>query len=363
MTIAAKTIAGRAEGRVKPTDMTAAHARQIAVWLFAMCGLLFVMVVVGGATRLTDSGLSITEWRPVTGAIPPLSEAAWLEEMEKYRQIPEYQLINKGMSMAEFKYIYWWEWGHRFLGRLIGLAFFVPFMYFLFTKKVSGPLVPKLWLMFALGGAQGALGWFMVMSGLTERVDVSQYRLVAHLGLAIAIFAFIFWTALDLVRPRPRAAHPRLKGLALGAVFIAVGVYLQILLGGFVAGLRAGFTYNTWPLMDGQFVPEAYFEKAPWFANFFESIAAVQFNHRIGAYLLAAAGVWLWIAARRTRLPAALRRGADVVFAAIMAQVVLGIWTLVAGVPLWLGAAHQAGALLVLAAALSFAHNLRRNAV
>lgn len=323
----------------------------MAVWLFVMCGLVAAMVIVGGATRLTDSGLSITEWRPVTGAIPPLSEEAWQEELQKYRQIPEYQQINYGMSLDEFKFIYWWEWGHRMLGRIIGLAFFVPMVFFIATRQTARPLALKLVGLFVLGGLQGALGWYMVQSGLSERVDVSQYRLAAHLSLAVILFGLMFWLALSLW-PVRRVEAPR--GLYLGAVLLTVGVFAQMTLGAFVAGLRAGRTFNTWPLMDGKFFPDGYFAGTPGFNDLFETIAAVQFNHRIGAYLLVAGAVWFYLAARKT--DAEFR--ARLVLISVFAQMLLGIWTVLAATPISLGLLHQGGALIVFAAALYLVHGL-----
>ncbi len=318
----------------------------IAIWLFMMCGLVALMVLVGGATRLTDSGLSITEWKPVTGAIPPLSHSDWLVEFEKYKQIPEYAIVNQGMSLSAFKTIYYWEWGHRLLGRLIGFAFLLPLIYFLVRGYVGSRLGGALFGLFLLGGAQGALGWYMVQSGLTERVDVSQYRLAAHMGFAIVLFAALFWTALAVRNP---ATNPvRWNGLGIGALVLTVGVFAQIILGAFVAGLRAGHTYTTWPLMDGRFFPEAYFEGGKRFATVFESIAAVQFNHRIGAYLVAAGAVWFYLVARNS----AIEERARYLLYAVAAQVLLGIVTLISATPISLGLAHQGGALIVFAAAL-----------
>jgi cytochrome c oxidase assembly protein subunit 15 len=313
-----------------------------------MCALVALMVIVGGATRLTDSGLSIVEWRPVTGAVPPLSEADWLAEFEKYKAIPEYNEVNWGMSLGAFKKIYWWEWGHRFLGRMIGFAFLLPLVFFAATKRIDRPLGFKLAGLFMLGGAQGALGWWMVSSGLSERVDVSQYRLAAHLALAIALFAAMFWIALDLVSTR----RERKSALAPFALALAGGVYLQMILGAFVAGLRAGRTFNTWPLMDGKFVPDGYFQGQAGFNDLFETAAAAQFNHRFGAYLLAGAVLWLFFAARRT----ALKGRAHILLAAVFLQIALGVWTVLAATPVALGLAHQAGALIVLSAALYLAH-------
>ena len=329
-------------------------ARAISTWLFVMCALVALMVIVGGATRLTDSGLSITEWRPVTGAIPPLSAEDWASEFAKYQQIPEYSIVNQGMTVDEFKEIYWWEWGHRFLGRLIGFAFLFPLIFFVATRKVGGRLAIRLFGLFILGGMQGALGWYMVKSGLADRIDVSQYRLAAHLGLAVLLFALMFWLALDLRFEKREGARPRLfrAGIAL-----AGGVYAQMLLGAFVAGLRAGRIYNTWPLMEGRFFPEAYFGDKPRILDMFEQLAAVQFNHRIGAYLLAAGALWFYLVARKTSSEGAAR----LVLIAVALQICLGIWTLLAVTPLPLGLAHQAGALLVLAAALNAAHSFTRS--
>ena len=326
---------------------TAANA-PVAIWLFVMAALIAGMVLVGGATRLTDSGLSITEWAPIRGALPPLSEAAWLAEFEKYKAIPEYQEVNWGMSLGEFKYIYWWEWGHRFYGRFLGFAFLLPLIFFAATKRISKPLGVRLGGLFILGGLQGVLGWWMVSSGLTERVDVSQYRLAAHLSLAVALFGAVLWTALDLVSAR----RDRPLGFGQPALILAAGVHLQITLGAFVAGLRAGKTYNTWPLMDGEFFPAAYFSASPSFSDLFETMAAVQFNHRIMAYVLAAGALWFFLATRHSALAGRTR----LLAAAVVGQASLGIWTVVSATPITLGLAHQGGALIVFAAALVAAH-------
>lgn len=314
-----------------------------------MCALVAAMVTVGGATRLTDSGLSIVEWRPVTGAIPPLSDDAWRVEFEKYKSIPEYEIVNQGMSVAEFKRIYWWEWGHRLLGRLLGVAFLLPFLYFLFTRRIDRRLGLKLGGIFVLGGLQGALGWWMVSSGLSDRVDVSQYRLAAHLALAVALFAAMFLLALDLRRPAgAKAAHP----LFFGAAALGVGVYAQMILGAIVAGLRAGKVFNTWPLMDGRFVPEGYFSGTPSLDDLFETAAAAQFNHRTFAYLIAAGALGLYVSARGT----AGARPALFILLAVLFQIALGVATVVTATPLSLGLLHQAGALGVLSTALYAAH-------
>ncbi|MGF1545124.1 MAG: COX15/CtaA family protein [Parvularculaceae bacterium] len=336
-----------------PTKTAAARAasRPVAIWLFAMCALIALMVAVGGATRLTDSGLSITEWRPVTGALPPLGDAAWEAEFAKYKRIPEYREVNAGMALADFKTIYWWEWGHRQLGRFIGFAFLLPLIFFTATKRVDAALGGRLGLLFLLGGLQGAVGWWMVASGLTERVDVSQYRLAAHLGLAVALFAATLWTALDLVEPREaRARVPR--GVSIGAAAVALGVYLQIVLGAFVAGLRAGRSYTDWPLMDGRVVPDGYFDGPARVGALFETAAATQFNHRLGAYLLAAGALAFAYAARRT----VVADRARLVAGLTLAQGVMGVLTLVNGAATPLALAHQFLAIALFATALYTAH-------
>ena len=339
--------------RINAAERSDADRRAIAIWLAFVAALVFIMVVVGGLTRLTESGLSITEWKPVTGALPPMSEEHWQAEFDLYRQIPQYQLINKGMSLAAFKTIYWWEWSHRFLGRLIGLAFFVPFVWFLVTRRVERALLPRLAGLFVLGGMQGVLGWWMVMSGLTERTEVSQYRLAAHLGLATLIYMALVWTVLDLQRGKATRA---LGGVAKAALALVVFVFLQTILGAFVAGLRAGAVYNTWPLMDGAWLPDGLLRMSPLWHNFFENHLTVQFQHRIAAYLLLLAALWHWFAARKT----AAAQGAGLLLLAIILQAMLGIWTVLWVVPIPLGAAHQAGALIVLTVALWHAHRAMR---
>lgn len=337
-----------------PTPLQVAARRRLAIWLFAVAGLIALMVIVGGLTRLTDSGLSITSWKPIHGALPPLSDAQWQEEFNAYKQIPQYQQLNKGMTVDAFKSIFWWEWSHRNLGRIIGFAFLVPFLVFLARGQIERSLIPRLAVLFVLGGLQGALGWFMVASGLTERVSVSQYRLVAHLGLALVIYAAIVWTALPLWRgrwPMRTTAHP-----LLGAAIAVVGLtFLQILLGGFVAGLDAGLTYNTWPLMDGKFVPDGAYPS--WLAPF-EDVTTAQFNHRMMAYVLTASVIAIWIAGRRRGLSGLAATTSNVLLAALIFQVLIGIWTLVEVVPIALAAMHQFGALALLTAGLVHAFAL-----
>lgn len=344
---------------------SAASDRQIAIWLFTVAGFVMLMVLVGGLTRLTDSGLSITEWAPIRGALPPFSHADWLVEFEKYKQIPEYQLVNLGMSMAEFKFIYWWEWGHRFLGRIVGLVFFLPFVVFLAQKKISRAQLPPLLGLFALGGLQGFMGWYMVASGLTERVDVSQYRLAMHLGLALTIFACSVWMALTYWRGN--AGEGRVTAHSKWAAFIVVAVLAQSLMGALVAGINAGKTYTDWPLMDGDFIPSGLFDMQPFWLNFFENHLTVQFDHRMIAYALTALIGW--------HIYRVLKSGSDKpdggaaalsakwLGAALGLQVILGISALMLAVPIALGAAHQLGAVLLLAIAVTHLHILYKQTV
>ncbi len=340
-----------------------ATSRQIAArpfiryWLWLMALLVFTMVIVGGATRLTESGLSITEWAPVTGAVPPLSEDDWLDAFDKYQQIPQYRELNKGMSLSEFKMIYWWEWAHRFLGRLIGVVFFVPFVWLLATGRVERRLAPWLVGAFVLGGLQGALGWYMVASGLVDRVSVSQYRLAAHLVLASAIFAYLIWIAERLRRRSPEAPSP--GRLRFTAGLIVCLVLLQIVLGALVAGLDAGLTYQTWPMMDGRLVPEGLWMQAPAWINVFENITTVQFDHRILAYLLVVVTLFHAVDAMRTAGEGPAPARAVYLAALTLGQAGLGIATLLMGVPILIALAHQAGAMIVLAVAVLNFYALR----
>jgi cytochrome c oxidase assembly protein subunit 15 len=342
--------------------MTTLNQKQLASysyirwWLLFVAALVFAMVIVGGATRLTDSGLSITEWKPLLGAIPPLSDAHWLESFEKYRQIPEYKLINKGMSLDEFKFIYWWEWGHRFLGRAIGLVFFVPFVFFWLTGRLHRSLVPPLLLLFVLGGLQGALGWYMVMSGLVERTDVSQYRLSAHLTLATVIFAAIVWTALGIGRDKRRPASS--VNLGWPALALILLIIVQTALGGFVAGLDAGLSHNTWPLMDGRLIPNGLLAMEPAWRNFFENVLTVQFQHRMVAYAIAVLALVHAARALNEANPSTVQISGFVILFAVLAQIAFGIWTLLAQVPITLGLVHQGGALIVLAACIWHLHEV-----
>ena len=349
-----------ANSGVAPIAATEAGLRPVAAWLFLCCGLIFLMVVVGGITRLTLSGLSITEWRPVIGIVPPLSDADWAAEFAKYQQIPEYRAIHFAMSLDEFKSIYFWEYFHRLLGRLIGVAFAVPFIWFLARRRLPRRLAPPLAGILLLGFLQGALGWYMVESGLADRVEVSQYRLVAHLALALAIYAAILWTALGIVRgPSPDPS----PGWRRAAEAVLVLVALTILAGGFVAGTRAGFTYNTFPLIDGRLVPSGYAQLQPLWVNWFENIATIQFDHRALAVVTVSAVFLLWAAGLRSNLPISARKALHALLAVAVLQAALGISTLLLVVPIPLAAAHQAGAVLLLTAAIVFRHTLRAAAV
>jgi len=337
--------------------------RAIALWLFALAAMVFAMVVIGGLTRLTEAGLSIVEWRPVTGVLPPLSEAAWQAEFDKYQQFPEYQKINRGMTLAEFQRIFFWEWLHRLWGRLIGLAFLVPLVWFLVTRRVPPGLAPTLWGLFVLGGLQGALGWFMVMSGLVDRPSVSQYRLAAHLGLAVLIYAALLWVGWGQWQAargtgRDAGAGARLRRPAAA---LAAWVFLVILSGAFVAGLDAGLAYNTFPLMDGRLIPAGAWSLDAGWRNLFENTITVQFQHRLLAILAVLGAAALWWRARRLGPPGWLGTRTHLLLAAVALQAGLGILTLLFWVPLPLAAAHQAGALLLFTAALWLWHGTRRD--
>ena len=326
--------------------------RQIAHWLLAVAALVFCMVVLGGVTRLTESGLSIVEWQPLIGAIPPLSEADWQALFAKYQATPEYQKVNLGMTLEGFKEIFWLEYLHRLLGRAIGVAFLLPFLYFLVRRRIRRGLAPQLAVMFVLGALQGALGWYMVQSGLVDRPDVSQYRLAAHLGLAVVLYGLILWTAWGMGAARGRAgtAGP------IGAVTLGL-LFLTILAGAFVAGIDAGRDYNTWPLMDGRFIPAAYGALEPWWRNLFENIPSVQFNHRWLAALVALHVLLMW---RRTeKADARTQLAGRLALGAVGIQFMLGIATLLTAVPVILGALHQAGAMALFTAVLWANHRIR----
>jgi cytochrome c oxidase assembly protein subunit 15 len=356
------TLAGPAASRA--ADRRAPQA--VAIWLLVCCALVFAIVVVGGVTRLTHSGLSITEWQPIVGTLPPLSAAQWDEAFVKYQATPEYRQVNKGMSLEAFKSIFWWEYAHRLLGRVVGAVFALPLAWFVVRRKLPRRLAPPLIAIFALGGLQGALGWYMVQSGLVDDPRVSQLRLAAHLGLALLIFAAMFWLALSLLRPlseaTPAASAPvsrRAAALRRFALLIVALVFVQALSGSLVAGIRAGFAYNTFPLMNGRLVPPEILSLAPWYRNFVDNMATVQFDHRAIAWLLALLIPVFWLFVRSQTTAPRVTLAANLLLAALLLQLVLGIATLLMVVPVPLAAAHQAGAVLLFAAALNAAHALR----
>ncbi|MCW8835453.1 MAG: COX15/CtaA family protein [Rhodospirillales bacterium] len=332
----------------------------IASWLLTCCAMVFAMVILGGLTRLTHSGLSMVEWKPLTGWIPPLGDAEWMSLFDKYRQFPEYKKLNYGMSLDEFKAIFWFEFSHRVLGRLVGIIFFVPMVFFIVRGWVDRKMAPKLVVMFVLGGFQGLLGWYMVKSGLVDRPDVSQYRLAAHFGAALVIHVYMFWVALGLLFPNTHpVAERHVRTLRTGSVVIAIWTFVTAISGGFVAGLDAGFTYNTFPLMDGDFIPDGLFMESPLWINFFENITTVQFSHRILAELLFLAVLLFWIRSRKANLAVRTRQSVNALMLMVSVQAILGITTLLLVVPVPLASAHQAGAFLLLTIATWTAHEFR----
>lgn len=340
-------------------DPRGAARSAICGWLMVLFALVAAMIAVGGLTRLTDSGLSITEWAPVTGAIPPLSVVEWIAAFDKYKAIPEYRLQNAGMTLEEFKVIYWWEWGHRQLGRVIGLFWAVGFLLFLLRQQIPAGWTPRLLGLGLLGGLQGVIGWWMVSSGLTgTMLDVASYRLATHLGLAFLILGLIAWYVMQLVQPQMALIHARRRregGLAvLGAILVAV-IFIQILLGALVAGIDAGRTYVTWPLMDGQFVPSGVLSLEPMWRNFFENAGLVQFVHRLWAYGLLVLALFVWWRARGSAVTA-VRRGMDWVLVALFGQVVLGIGTVLYGAPWHLAILHQVAAVVLFVLVLRARH-------
>ncbi len=329
----------------------------MALWLLLLCALVFLMVVVGGVTRLTGSGLSMVDWRPITGLLPPLSDAEWQRVFDMYKTSPEFQKVNAHMDVDAFKSIFWLEYLHRLLGRLIGLAFLVPFVVFLARGYIRRRTWPKYLLMFVLGGLQGLLGWYMVKSGLVDDPHVSQYRLTAHLVAAFAIYAYMLWVALSLLHPvsaGPR--HPRFDQ----ALLLAALIGLTIVSGGFVAGLKAGTIYNTFPLMGDSLIPPGLLALEPVWRNPFANPTTAQFDHRLLAIGTFAAIVWFWVRARKANFDARPRRATTALLHTAVLQVALGISTLLAGVPLLLAASHQAVAMLLFTAALYLLHSLRR---
>jgi cytochrome c oxidase assembly protein subunit 15 len=334
------------------------RSRPVAIWLLITAILVFAMVVVGGATRLTGSGLSITEWKPISGVIPPLSSQAWMAEFQNYQRIPQYRLLNHDMTLAQFQSIFWWEWAHRLLGRVVGVVFAVPFLVFLVLRRLPRRLIWRCLLLFVLGGLQGLVGWWMVASGLEKLVFVAPERLAAHLGLALALYCALIWTAWEAWEGQGRPTRP-LVWKPVSALFLAL-VFIQCLLGALVAGNKAGLVYNDWPLMDGAVFPGEYVQGDLWL-TLLHGQAAVQFNHRLVAYLVLAFGVGVAVIAGRARhLPERLRVLAVTIGVLVALQAGLGVATLMTHVPLDLAMAHQIGAALLLATAVTFAWRARR---
>jgi heme a synthase len=339
---------------VKMADPVSYQTRAIRLWLYAVAALVLAMVLVGGATRLTESGLSITEWQPVMGVVPPLDDSQWQLEFQKYQAIPQYRELNNGMSLDAFKTIYWWEWTHRLIGRTIGVVFLLPLLWFLWRGWVGPGLRTRLWLIFGLGALQGAVGWWMVASGLVHRVEVSQYRLATHLVLACIIYIAILWTAQRLDDQESAPAPGAIRATAIGLLIMVLG---QIYLGALVAGLRAGYVYNTWPLIDGALVPDAsrLFFDLPLWRNFFENTLTAQFDHRMLAYTIWIVALIHAVNVARTVRTGPVVAGAIILAAAVTLQAALGIFTLLMVVPISLALMHQAMAMVVLTVATSHA--------
>ncbi|WP_420319916.1 COX15/CtaA family protein [Flagellimonas sp.] len=323
--------------------------KYIMYWLLTGCVLIFIMVVVGGITRLTHSGLSISDYKLITGTLPPMNQQEWQEAFELYKQYPEYQKLNYHFELEDFKSIYFWEWLHRVIGRLIGVVFIIPFLFFLIRKKLDGPTIKKCLVLLFLGGFQGFLGWYMVKSGLVDRPDVSHYRLAAHLTTAFLTFAYSLWVALDLQYPEKKEINMGIRNLM--RVTLAVLV-LQIIWGAFVAGLDAGFIHNFWPMMsEGKLMhPTVYIEQQPLIKNFFEGKSGVQFVHRYLAYIVVGFIVWIWYRTKNMNLTSLQSKGVKSLLVLVLVQFLLGVLTLIYAVPLWLGVAHQICAFFLLAA-------------
>ncbi len=337
--------------------------KPVIYWLLTGCLLLFIMVVVGGITRLTNSGLSMSDWHLVTDTFLPSSDAQWEAEFEIYKQYPEYQKINQhkadGFSLDDFKFIYFWEWFHRFIGRIIGLVFIIPFLYFLFTKRLSKSTLKKCLVLLFMGGFQGFLGWFMVKSGLVDRPDVSHYRLALHLTFAFLTFAYTLWVALDLLYPQKTEVFGSLKKLARISFVLLI---VQIIYGGFVAGLNAGLVHNHWPLMtEGKLLHETvWIEETPLINNFLEGKSGVQFVHRTLAYIVVFSFLFLWWKSKSFKITLPAKNGLNVLLLFVFIQFLLGVFTLLYQVPFWLGLIHQAMAFLLLSAMTFSLHRLSK---
>jgi len=349
---------GRMATKTQAIAKPAASERALGFWLLGVAAMIFAMAVIGAITRLTESGLSIMEWAPIEGALPPLSQSEWERLFALYRTIPEYIDVNAGMTLAEFKAIFWWEWIHRLWGRLIGLVYLLPLLWFLWRRRLPSWIVPHLWIAFALGALQGFFGWFMVASGFAGRTDVSQYRLVAHLGLALAIYGYLLALSFRLLDPTPGLVGGRALRFGLWALLGLL--VLTLASGGLVAGLNAGLVYNSYPAMDGDLVPAGYALLQPWLANWGENVIAVQFNHRLLAHLTLLGAIAVWLMARLRQRSRAAKAATSLVIAAAASQLLLGIAALLLMVPVWLGALHQAGALVLLTSLVWALHRTRQ---
>ncbi len=338
-------------------EQQARYNRQIAYWLLICAAVIFGMILLGGVTRLTNSGLSMVDWKPLMGIIPPLSEADWQAMFLKYQQFPEYQKVNIGMSLEEFKPIFMYEYLHRVLGRFIGLIFVLPFLFFFFTKRIKAGLTPKLIIMLIGGGFQGLLGWYMVKSGLVDNPRVSQYRLTAHLGAAVLIYSFILWTAFSLISPKSDQPN-ELKNFSYTLSGL---IFLMILSGGLVAGTHAGHAYSTWPLMGDSFIPVGLYSLTPAWLSAFEDITTIQFNHRMFAYLIVGLVAIFVFKALKAGIQGPAKIGLLCLIGLLIMQVTLGISTLIFYVPVPVAAAHQVGAVALLSASLFISHCLRHS--
>jgi cytochrome c oxidase assembly protein subunit 15 len=335
--------------------------KSVIIWLLSGCFLVFIMVVVGGITRLTNSGLSMTDWHLVTDTFPPLTEAKWQEAFDQYKQFPEYQKINihNDFSLSDYKFIYFWEWFHRFIGRIIGLVFIIPFFYFLLKKKIDKATLNKCFILLGMGALQGFFGWFMVKSGLVDNPDVSHFRLSLHLTFAFITFAYTLWVSLDLIYPDKKAPIVPLKKIAQITLILLL---LQIIYGGFVAGLNAGLIHNYWPMMsDGQFVHDSVFiEQKTLFLNLIEGKSGVQFVHRTLAYVVVGLILYLYIKGKKFKINTQQQNGVNALVVLVFLQFILGIYTLLYHVPLWLGLAHQVNAFFLLTAMTYTLHRLSK---
>ena len=323
--------------------------KKVIYWLLIGCLLIFLMVVIGGITRLTHSGLSISNYKLISGTIPPMNELEWQEAFDLYKQYPEYQKLNNHFTLEDFKDIYFWEWLHRFIGRMIGLVFIFPFLYFLFTKQLTKPTIKKAIILLSLGAFQGFLGWYMVKSGLVDNPDVSHFRLAAHLTTAFITFAYTFWVAMDLMFPDKKQIDIKFRNFVRWGMAI---LFLQIIYGAFVAGLDAGFIHNHWPMMsEGKFMHETvYIEQSPLYKNFIEGKSGVQFVHRMLAYIVVIFVLLIWNKAKKLKLNEQQSKGINAMVIIVFLQFLLGVFTILLQVPVWLGVAHQVGAFILLTA-------------